>query len=791
MRSVQSGPIIGLSAQLVLLAALATTLGLDGPGWAIGITCGVVVNAALAHGLARRGDGLGPADRVTLTRATLAGGIAALVTDSFTGSIPVPALVSLAAVALVLDAVDGRVARRTGTVSTLGARFDLEVDALLILILSVYVAQSAGAWVLLIGLARYGFVTAGRVLPWLRLSAPPRHWCKVVAAIQGIVLTVAAADVLPRPAMAIVLAVALALLVESFGREGWWLWRHRPAGVALIVLPAALPTALAGLFVWLALVAPNRSGLLTPAALLRIPLEGLLVVAVALLLRPTARRTVAVAFGMVLGLLLIVKVLDMGFFAVFDRPFDALNDWFYLGPGIGVLGDSIGRAWAIAAVIAAALLVVTVLVVMPLSVVRLTRRAAEHRRTSFRVVAALGSVWILCAVTGLQLDSGARVASASAADLAYDQVSQLHHDIVDRNVFATAIEADPQRATPDQRLLAGLRGKDVILAFVESYGRVAVQDSSFSPGVDAVLRAGTERLRAAGFGSRSAFLTSPTFGAGSWLAHASLQSGLWVDSQQRYDQLLTRERLTLTDAFGRAGWRTVFDVPANTSDWPEGSRFYRFDQLYDSRNVGYRGPKFSYATMPDQYVLSAFDRLELADSDRAPVMAEIDLVSSHHPWTPLPHLVPWDQVGNGSVFDGMPALGESPEAAFRDPDQVRALYGQSIEYTLNTLISYVTTQPDPNLVLIMVGDHQPHAYVSGPRAGHDVPISIIAHDPAVLERISPWQWQPGLLPDRTAPTWRMDTFRDRFFKAYTPGADGSGISAAAAAATTTGSPRPR
>ena len=213
----------------------------------------------------------------------------------------------------------------------------------------------------------------------------------------------------------------------------------------------------------------------------------------------------------------------------------------------------------------------------------------------------------------------------------------------------------------------------MLLVFVESYGRVAVEDSSFSPGVHAVLDDGTRRLRAAGYSSRSAFLTSPTFGAASWLAHATLQSGLWVDSQQRYDQLLRADRLTLTEAFGRAGWRTVADVPANTKDWPEGEAFYGFDQMYDSRNVGYEGPEFGYASMPDQYTLEHFRRTELAPTGRDPVMAEIDLVSSHHPWTPLPQLVPWDQVGDGSVFDGMPERGEPSDVVFRDPDAVRRL----------------------------------------------------------------------------------------------------------------------
>jgi phosphatidylglycerophosphate synthase len=133
----------------------------------------------------------------------------------------VAALVSIAAVALVLDAVDGWVARRTHTASPFGARFDMEVDAFLILVLSVYVARSAGWWVLAIGAARYTFVAARLVAPWLRGTVPPRYWCKVVAAVQGVVLTVVAAGVLPHLLAEAVLVVSLVLLAESFGREAW------------------------------------------------------------------------------------------------------------------------------------------------------------------------------------------------------------------------------------------------------------------------------------------------------------------------------------------------------------------------------------------------------------------------------------------------------------------------------------------------------------------------------------------------------------------------------------------
>ena len=228
MRTVHAGPVTGLIAQVLLLAALAGAVGLSGAGWVVGVTCGVITNALLAGGLARYcADRLGPADWVTLARATLAGGVAALTADSFGRPAPVRTLVALTVVALTLDAVDGRVARRTQTESTLGGLFDGEVDAFLILVLSVYVARSAGAWVLAMGVARYAFLVGGWLLPWMRGTLPPRYWRKVVAATAGVVLTFAVPDVLPRFLTNALLAVSLGLLAESFGRDVGWLWLRR------------------------------------------------------------------------------------------------------------------------------------------------------------------------------------------------------------------------------------------------------------------------------------------------------------------------------------------------------------------------------------------------------------------------------------------------------------------------------------------------------------------------------------------------------------------------------------
>ena len=169
--------------------------------------------------------------------------------------------------------------------------------------------------------------------------------------------------------------------------------------------------------------------------------------------------------------------------------------------------------------------------------------------------------------------------------------------------------------------------------------------------------------------------------------------------------------------------------------------------------------------MPDQYTFLALQRRELAPRDRPPLFAEVDLISSHAPWTRIPRLIAWDEVGDGSIFHRVPA--EEPEAHSAMPTGPAA-YGHSIEYSLSALFSFVQRYGDDDLVLVVLGDHQPATVVTGQGADHDVPISVIAHDPKVLDRIAGWGWQDGMLPSPQAPVWPMAAFRDRFLTAFGP-----------------------
>ena len=521
-------------------------------------------------------------------------------------------------------------------------------------------------------------------------------------------------------------------------------------------------TGLAVALLWVGMDLPSRLTKLVPLTFIRIPLLGIIFAVLMVAIRPTASRTrvvVASLTGGIVGVTSVLRLFDIGFREAIGRPFNPVVDWVNVGSGASLLIDSVGGTSGVALIVLAGLVVVGILVAMPWAAMRLARAVAWRRRISGWLTAALLVAWVGLALGNVQVGRS-DMASTDAVVYAYKQVSEIPQGIRDKREFATATLNDPLQAVPDDELLTSLRGKDVLIVFVESYGRVALEDPELSAGIEELLDDENARLSADGFSSRSAYLTSPTFGGISWLAHATLQSGLWVDSKPRHDVLMGSERLTLSHAFHRAGWRTVANVPANIADWDR-QDFYEYDQLYDSRNVGYEGPTFGYATVPDQYTLETFHKLELADVDRAPVMAEIDLVTSHGPWSPTPQFVDPDAIGDGSIYNDMPR-GPTPS----DVDTSRAAYTASIQYSLQSVFSFMERHADDDTVLVVLGDHQPSTVISGGDSGDDVPISIVARDPAVLEQISSWGWQEGLTPGEDAPVTRMDAFRDAFLGAF-------------------------
>ena len=363
------------------------------------------------------------------------------------------------------------------------------------------------------------------------------------------------------------------------------------------------------------------------------------------------------------------------------------------------------------------------------------RRAGTGARRS-RAVAALG-----VAVAALRRARRAgrprragRVDRAPPA-YAYGQVSRIPAELADQRAFARAAGARPAaRDAPADRLLTGLRGKDVLFVFVESYGRVAVAGLVVLAGRRR--RAGRRRPGGSappGSRARSAFLTSPTFGAISWLAHSTLQSGLWVDSQQRYDLLVTSAAADAEPApsAGRLAHRRR--RAGQHARLAAGRRSTATTSSTTPATSGTPGRGSATRRCPTSTPSPPSTGSSSRRGTAPPVMAEIDLVSSHAPWSRTPHdWSTWATVGDGSVFDGMPEQAPSQDGRSGGRrDRVRAAYGQSIEYSLrraDLLRARPTATTD--LVLVVLGDHQP-AHRSSPAtdAGHDVPVTVVAARP--------------------------------------------------------------
>nr|WP_203723079.1 CDP-alcohol phosphatidyltransferase [Streptomyces coelicoflavus] len=553
----------------------------------------------------------------------------------------------------------------------------------------------------------------------------------------------------------------------------WRAWRTRHPRAALAA--GRVTTCLSAILVLGALLLPNTFVALEPNRFARIPGEAV-VAAVLLLCLPRVPRLVAAAlFGTALGALTVLNLLDMGFSEYLGRRFNLVLDWGLLDDAQSFVADSMGGAAAAWAAVGAVALALLLLVSMALAAVRLGELLAAHRERAARGALMAATVWMTCAALGVQT-FGVPVATTSASKAAEAQAHRVVDTLRDEAAFAKEAKADRFGATPGAQLVPDLRGKDMIFTFIESYGRSAVEDPVMAPGVGRTLDASTEALAKAGFHARSGWLTSATYGGSSWLGHSTFLSGLWVDNQQRYRTVTAGDHLTLTKAFEKTGdWDTVGIMPGVQKAWPEAD-WYGLDKVYDAFGMGYRGPKFSWSTMPDQYALEAFQRLEHGRERDRPLMAEVILTSSHQPWAPIPRMVGWDEIGDGSVYDGIEASGVKASDIITDSARSKEEYGKSIEYSVTSLTQWLERYGTDDTVLVFLGDHQPLARVSGNGASRDVPVSIVAKDPKVLDAIDGWHWTEGLEPAKDAPVWKMSSFRDRFLTAYgsTPHPTGAG-----------------
>ncbi|WP_280846731.1 MULTISPECIES: sulfatase [unclassified Streptomyces] len=551
--------------------------------------------------------------------------------------------------------------------------------------------------------------------------------------------------------------------VPDSPRPGWFGWRRRYPRTARGVSVGT--SVLAGLLVLLVLLFPNRLDHMNLRSFFRLPVEAIVIAAVLLVLPPRARRIAAVLFGLFLGLFTVLKFMDMGFYQTLARPFDLVFDWIMLGNATDWLRESFGRTGEVLAVTGVIVLFLALLALCTWAMVRLTNLMSRHRQTAVGTTLVLGTVWVTCFTVGVQF-GGVSFATKGNTEFLANRVQHVRNGLGDAKVFEKESAVDAFAATPPDQLLTGLRGKDVLFTFIESYGRVAIDDPAMAPEIDATLKQGDATLKSAGFASRSGWLSSPVTGAGSWMAHSTFLSGLWVKNQQRYLNLTSSDRATLTSYFRKTGaWRTVGIVPGVRKSWPEG-KYFGLDHIYDSTHLGYKGPYFSWTPVPDQFSLEAFQKLEHGKKNRDPIMAEIILASSHNPWSPIAHMIDWNDLGDGSVFEQIKKEGTNPTEVWKSQERVRTEYRKAIQYSVDSLTQWMQRYGDENTVLVFLGDHQPVPTVTKGSTSKDVPITIVAKDPKVLDRVVDWNWTDGLKPADNAPVWGMDKFRDRFMTAF-------------------------
>ena len=294
----------------------------------------------------------------------------------------------------------------------------------------------------------------------------------------------------------------------------------------------------------------------------------------------------------------------------------------------------------------------------------------------------------------------------------------------------------------------------VFLIVVESYGMSALSDPRHSEAVLPALRAAEDELRSAGFDTCSAYLTSPTFGGGSWLAHATLASGVRIESQIGHDLLLESDLIPLAGYFNRAGYRTVRVMPGTLWPWPEGS-FYRYRRSVISGDFGYRGPAFGFAPMPDQFVLDWIAQHVIRDGS-GPLFVEIILTGSHAAFdVQAPYVDDWNRIGDGAVFRDLSPVVFPVD--WSELSQSSAAYRAAIVHVISVLKEFARRFLDGTELVLIVGDHQPAVELVGADQPWSVPVHIISGNPGFIREFTARGYTPGLAPVQAPPHPGMET----------------------------------
>jgi hypothetical protein len=524
-----------------------------------------------------------------------------------------------------------------------------------------------------------------------------------------------------------------------------------------------------GLVIYAVLVQPNYPDALNPSAFFQLPLEWFVIVGVLVVL--PARRLVSQAVRALvtfaLTIVSLLKFADLATFTAFNRAFNPLMDVPLAEAAFRLAGGSVGWPLAILLAVLIALSPFALAGLLWWSTGRLNRISPRPPLRWVAGVAAVAATALTVAQVGAAREAWTLPAEmpgeAFSTQLAIDRTTTFRTLFADLAAFEAEAQRDPFAG--QSGLFDRLSGRDVLVVFIESYGQTALRNPLYAPTHQARLEEAQAKLAAAGLAMRSAWLTSPIAGGQSWLAHATVASGLSIDNQARYRAMLASSRPSLYDLAQTAGYRTTVIMPAITLPWPE-SQFMGFEDIYEAADMGYRGEAFNWTTMPDQYTLSAIDRILPVGGE--PDFAMTALLSSHAPWTPVPRFVDWDAVGDGSIFDESQHVGPPGAEVWPNPELMREQYRLALDYSLDVVFDFAARQAGRDWLLVILGDHAPVQSVSQ-IDGQDVPVHLVGSS-AALDAFDEWNFTEGLVPDGTSPVWLMSDFRDRFIAAVSSGA---------------------
>ncbi|MCL7929833.1 alkaline phosphatase [Halomonas llamarensis] len=424
-----------------------------------------------------------------------------------------------------------------------------------------------------------------------------------------------------------------------------------------------------------------------------------------------------------LALISVANIGDGATYAAFGRSFNLYLDLPLVRSVFHLLEGNVGQLAAFSLMGVAIGLLVGVFV----AAVRLLLPSRPYSLRELRGKVALGvavlsALLITLELNGQRLVPFARVPMINTAMFQWEQVTQTH---AARQDFAHTLAQSPLTVKP----LPGLAGRNVLLTFVESYGMAAIESPRYRDVLRPTLAEMQTRLEARGIHVVSGLLASPIRGGQSWLAHATALSGRKVENQMWYRLLLESDHGTLVDDFNATGHRTLSVMPAITRAWPEG-RAYGFDAIYAADDLPYAGPPLHWVTMPDQYTLDYTARHLLNDG---PLFAQIALISSHAPWTPiLPVLDDWSLIGDGTIFAPWQNAGDPPDVLWQDLERICDHYAWSVDYAVKVAGRFAERVVNEQTLLIILGDHQAAPLITGENASNAVPVHVISADLALL-----------------------------------------------------------